>query len=131
MNTTQQPIFSNEFGSVYQDRIAFNVKKGWFSGGILEEFPVRHVTSIRSEVTRKAVLGIILIIVGLVAFQSGGGGVMLGVLLVALGAFFLMGSPSVTINTAGGERRTSAGTPFQRAAGEDYAAAVRQVLFST
>ena len=121
--------FNNSFGAVYSDRICFNVKKMWFSGAVQEEFAMRHVTSIRTETTRSPGWGIIMVLLGLALLSSGGGAAVLGLILGGIGILLLIGSPSVTINTAGGERRTSVGSPFQAGEANEYASAVRRALF--
>jgi hypothetical protein len=123
------PMFSNEFGTVYSDRVAFYAKKGWFGGGVLEELPVRHITSIRIETTRKAVLGVILCLVGLAMFSVGNQAIIVGLCLLAIGVLLLLGWPAVTINTAGGDLRRSSGGFWQKGAAEDFVAAVRKALF--
>lgn len=95
----------------------------------MEEYAIRHITSIRVENSRKPVLGAILLLVGMAFMANGGAGILFGLLIGALGVLFLIGSPSVTLNTAGGEKVVSSGSPFQRGAGEAYAAAVRKALF--
>ena len=121
--------FSNEFGSVYADRVSFNIKKGWFGGGSVEDLPMRHITSVRAEVTRSPVLGAILALIGLACVLQGGGGLVIGAVLLAVGIALLLGRPSVTINTAGNDLRRSNGSIFQREAGTEFAAALRGALF--
>jgi hypothetical protein len=118
---------SNRFGEVYPDRVRFNVKKSWFSGSVEEEFAMRHITSVRTETTRNPVWGGILVLVGLAFLSSS---VLAGLVLGGIGVLLLIGSPSVTINTAGGERRTSIGSPFSGSEASEYAGAVRSALFS-
>ena len=122
--------FSNEFGDVQADRIALYAKKSWFGGGSREELPIRHVTSVRLETSRSIFGGILLLIIGLGAAYAGGGGIVVGLILAALGIVLLLGWPVVTINTAGNDLRRMTGTIFQRSAAEDYVAAVRKALFA-
>lgn len=121
--------FSNGFGEVYADRVRFNVKKGWLGGTVEEEFAMRHITSVRCETTRSPVWGAILVIVGLLLLSNGGGAALIGLIAGGIGILLLIGSPSVTINTAGGERRTSVGTPMQKNEANEYSSAVRRALF--
>ncbi|HSZ73551.1 MAG TPA: DUF6232 family protein [Rhizomicrobium sp.] len=130
MPADSAPSFSNEFGSVYSDRIAFNAKKGWFSGGISEELPIRHITSVRLEMTRKAVLGVILILIGIgLLYQGSGGAIVAGVFLLVVGVLQLIGWPKVTVNTSGNDLRTSTGGIWQKANAEAFVSAVRKALF--
>jgi len=130
MAVDNTPAFSNEFGSVYSDRVGFYAKKGWFGGGVLEELPIRHVTSVRLETNRSVVLGVILVLVGLAALSTGSGGAMLfGVILIAIGVLQLIGWPKVTINTSGNDLRSSTGGIWQKSNAEQFVAAVRKSLF--
>jgi hypothetical protein len=122
--------FSNEFGAVQPDRIALYARKSWFGGGSLEELPIRHVTSVRLETSRSVVGGILLVLIGLGALYMGGGGIVVGLILAALGVVLLLGWPAVTINTAGNDLRRMTGTIFSKPAAEAYVAAVRKALFA-
>lgn len=123
--------FSNEFGSVSSDRISIRAKKSWFGGGVEEELPIRHITSVRLETSRNVVGGIILVLLALAALYSGTGpGIMIGLILVALAALLLVGWPAVTVNTAGNDRHRMTGTIFQKQAAEAYVAAVKRSLFA-
>jgi len=130
MAASATPIFENEFGAVYVDRIAFRDKKGWFGGGVVEELPIRHVTSVRLETSRNIFGGVVLVLIGFGLFSSGSGGAMLaGAIALGIGALFLLGWPAVTINTAGNDLRRSTGGVWQKTNAEDFVAAVRKTLF--
>ncbi len=132
MTEVTQPIVSNEFGTVYIDRIGFYARKGWLSGGAMEELPIRHVTSVSISVSRNVVFGSILLLIGLscLAASKGQVGVLLfSVIFLAFGAMLLWGSPSVRVNTAGGDLRPARGWPWQRDAADAYVAGVRKALF--
>jgi hypothetical protein len=118
--------FSNRFGEVHADRITFNVRKSWFAGSIREDIPSKHITTVRIETKRSVVIGVILILIGLV-FING----IIGWLALVLGVFFLLGAPTVTIFTAGGDSRSSQGNPFQGSEGESFASAVRASIFKS
>jgi hypothetical protein len=123
--------FSNEFGSVHSDRISFYAKKSWFGGGVLEDLPIRHVTSVRFEMTRNVLWGVVLGVVGLALLSSGsGGGILVGLILLAAGVLMLIGWPAVTINTAGNDLRRATGTFLQKEAAEAFTSAVKQALFA-
>lgn len=119
-------IFSNVFGEVSSDRIVFNAKKSLFSGSVREDFPIRHITSVRFETKRHPILGAVLVIAGLIFLKS----LIVALILIGIGAYLLIGSPSVSINSAGGEQRISVGTPFSGQEAQQYVAAVREALFS-
>jgi len=90
---------------------------------------MRHITSVRSEVSRNLVWGVIFVLCGIAAFNAGIGGVIIGLFLLIVAALFIWGSPSVRINTAGGESRPVRGWPWQREMAETFTAAVREALF--
>ncbi|HXC54954.1 MAG TPA: hypothetical protein VNU97_06640 [Rhizomicrobium sp.] len=124
------PMFDNEFGAVYPDRIAFYAKKGWFGGGVLEELPMRHVTSVRLETSRNVFGGLVLTLIGAGFLYSGAAIAMLfGLIALALGILLLIGWPAVTINTAGNDLRTSTGGVWQKGNAESFVSAVRKALF--
>lgn len=122
--------FSNNFGEVHNDRITFYVKKNFFAGRVREDYPIRHITSIRAETTRSVGAGIVMMLIGLVLFAVGGAAVVLGFIFIAIGVLLLIGAPSVAITTAGGERQLSIGAPLQFAAADEFARAVRERLFA-
>ena len=119
--------FRNGFGEVMPDRIVFYAKKSLFSGAIREDFPIRHITSVRYETKRSPVWGILLALAGLILFKSS---FILALLVLAIAAVLLIGTPSVSINSAGGEQRVSVGTPFSGADAQHYVEAVRGALFA-
>jgi hypothetical protein len=129
MSLSGSSQFANSFGSVHSDRIAFFAKKGWFSGGVQEDIPIRHVTSVRLEITRRPILAIILIVGGLALFPQSGGGMVFGLILIALSILMLIGWPKVTVNTAGNDLRTSSGGVWQKGEAEAFVTAVKKVLF--
>jgi len=105
-------IVSNEFGSVYADRVGFYAKKGWFGGGVLEELPIRHVTSVRFETSRNWVLGVVLALIGIFALaMPRGEGILGAAILFVMALFVLWGSPKVTLNPPAARP----GAPAQRA----------------
>ena len=122
--------FENGFGRVFSDRICFNIKKSWFAGAIEEDFALRHVTSVRAEVSRNVGAGVVLGLVGLFCLFGGGGLTIVGLVFLGIAVVVLIGSPSVTIVTAGGERRTSVGSFSQKQDADDFSAAVKAALFS-
>jgi hypothetical protein len=130
MSAETNPLFSNEFGAVYSDRVTFLAKKGWFGGGVQEELPIRHVTSVRLETTRKVLWGAVLALAGLGLMASGSGGAMLfGLAAIVFGVLLLIGWPEVTINTAGNDLRKSTGGIWQKSNADEFVAAVRKALF--
>lgn len=119
--------FNNAFGEVTSDRISFNVKKNLFSGAIREDFPIRHITSVRYETKRSAIWGAVLVIVGLIALKAS---ILVALVILAIAALLIVGTPSVSINSAGGERRVSVGSPFSGEEAQRYVSAVREALFA-
>lgn len=117
------------FGSVKQDRITYFANKTWFSGGVVEDLPTRHVTMIRLETRRNWFFGVVLVLAGLFAFAGGGVGILAGFVLLAAGALVLWGAPTVMVNTSGGDMRPSAGWPWQKDEAEAFVRAVRTAVF--
>ena len=122
--------FSNSFGSVFNNRVEFKVKKRWWSGGSHEELPLRHVTSVRVETSRSIVGGILLVLVGLGFLATGEVGMMfVGLVFGAVALLLLIGHPSVRINTAGQDTRNIAGAPGSNSEAERFIAAIREKLY--
>jgi hypothetical protein len=118
------------FGTVTDRQVIYHANKGWFSGGSREDIPLRHVTSVRVETSRRPIWGIILLLIGLVMLLSGEAGVMLvAIVLLALAVLLLWGSPKVVLNTAGGDLRPSTGFPWTKDEAERFAGALRNQLF--
>lgn len=122
--------FENVFGQVFSDRVCFNLKKPWFGGSVQEDYALRHITTVRAEVSRNVALGVILGLVGLVCMSSGGAVVIVGLVLAGLAVLAIIGNPAVTIVTAGGEPRTSIGSFSQHQDATVFAAAVKEALFA-
>ena len=55
---------------------------------------------------------------------------IVGLIFIGLAVVALIGSPSVTIVTAGGESHTSMGSFSQKVEAAEFAGAVKQVLFA-
>lgn len=126
----EQEIASTSFGMVTNRRIRYRYKKGWFSSGVEEDLPLRHVTSVRLETYRGPVRGAILVLVGLSLLVSKNGPLeLIGAVLLALGVLYLWGSPKVVVNTAGNDRRPAKGFPWQRGEAGRFVDAVRGQLF--
>jgi hypothetical protein len=96
-STSEQTYVSNPFGTVTDKRVVYFREKGWFSGGSREDVPLKHVTSVRIDIKRHPVAGIVLGLIGLAMLASGEAGLIIGgVVLITLAGLLLWGSPSVT-----------------------------------
>lgn len=130
MAEKSQPEFSNNFGTVYSNRIEFKAKKHWWSGGSHEELPLRHVTSIRIDTSRSIVLGVILVLVGMAIMGIGEpAAVVVGAISLLIGIVLIIGHPSIRINTAGQDTRAIAGAPGSKSEATRFINAVREQLF--
>ncbi len=130
MATNSQPDFSNNFGTVYSNRIEFKAKKHWWAGGSHEELPLRHVTSIRIETSRSIVVGVILVLAGMAIMGvSEPAAVVIGAISLLIGIVLIIGHPSVRINTAGQDTRAIAGSPGSKSEATRFINAVRERLF--
>jgi hypothetical protein len=123
-------IVSTEFGNVSDRRLQYRAKKRWFSGGVQEDIPLRHVTSVTLEISRHPFWGVLLVIVGVGLLVSGtAAGIIFGLLLLGWAALLLWGSPTVTVNTAGTGPRQSTAFPWKKSEGEKFTQALRNELF--
>jgi hypothetical protein len=121
----KEQIFANNvFGTVSDKRVVYFRKKSWFSGGSREDVPLRHVTSVRVEKTRSIIWGIIFIVIGLFTIYF-----VVGVIPLAIGVLLLWGSPTVVVNTAGGDLSAAKGWPWQKKDAEEFVEALRKQLF--
>lgn len=122
--TPETTYIENPFGVVTDRRVVYYRRKGWFSGGSREDVSLKHVTSIRLEIDRRMLGGILLVLLGLVLLVW-----VIGIVPLVLGILLLWGSPTVVITTAAGDREAMKGWPWQRELAEDFAKAVRGQLF--
>jgi hypothetical protein len=121
----KEQIFANNvFGTVSDKRVVYFRKKSWCSGGSREDVPLRHVTSVRVEKTRSIIWGIIFIVIGLFTIYF-----VVGVIPLAIGVLLLWGSPTVVVNTAGGDLSAAKGWPWQKKDAEEFVEALRKQLF--
>ena len=131
----EQTYVSNAFGTVTDKRVIYFRAKGWFSGGSREDIPLKHVTSVRVDIKRRPVAGIVLGLIGLGMLASGeaasgeAGVIIGGLVLIALAGLLLWGSPSVVVNTAGQDLSAARGFPWQRNEANAFAEALRKQLF--
>jgi len=120
----EQIFVSNMFGSVSDKRVVYFRKKGWFSGGSREDVPLRHVTSVRIDKARSIIGGIIFVLIGLATIYF-----VVGIIPLVIGILLLWGSPTVVVNTAGGDLSAAKGWPWQKEAAEEFVEALRKQLF--
>lgn len=126
----EQTHVSNAFGTVTDKRVVYFRAKGWFSGGSREDVPLKHVTSVRVDIKRHSVVGIVVGFIGLAMLASGEAGVVVGgIVLIAIAALLLWGSPSVVVNTAGQDLSAARGFPWQRTEANAFVDALRKQLF--
>ena len=120
----EQIFVSNMFGLVSDKRVVYFRKKGWFSGGSREDVPLKHVTSVRIEKTRSIIGGIIFVLIGLVTIYF-----VVGIIPLVIGILLLWGSPTVVVNTAGGDLSAAKGWPWQKGDAEEFVKALHKQLF--
>jgi hypothetical protein len=120
----EQTFVENMFGTVTDKRVIYFREKGWFSGGSREDVPLKHVTSVRIDRTRSIIWGIILVLIGLTTLIF-----VVGVVPLVFGILLLWGSPTVIVNTAGGDLSAAKGWPWQMNAAEEFVKALRNQLF--
>ena len=127
----EQTFVENPFGTVTNKRVIYYRAKGWFSGGSREDIPLQHVTSVRLDVMRSVVLGILLLLVGFALLAADGGFKLFGIILLVLAVFMLWGSPAVVVNTAGRDLNAAKGLPWQRGEANAFVDALRAQLFKS
>src|SRR6185312_4086986 len=97
--TQEQTLVTTIFGTVTNKRVIYNRARGWFSGGSREDIPLAHVTSVRIDIKRHLLAGILLAIIGLPMALAGGGALVqvAGAVLVGIAVLILWGSPTVHV----------------------------------
>ena len=115
------------FGTVTNDRVIYFRNKGWFRGGSREDVPLRHVTSVRFEKTRHIVWAIILILIGLATLSPDFK--CIGIIPLSIGILLILGSPTVVVNTAGGDLTSMKGFPWQTKYANEFVETLRKKLF--
>jgi hypothetical protein len=121
---------SNQFGTVTNLAVYYNVKKSLFAGARREDLIMRHVVSARLNTTRHAVWGAILVLVGLIWLSNGGSAVILAIVPLAAGVLLLWGSPMVSVTAADGAARPSVGWPWTRSEAEEFVNGVSKQLLA-
>lgn len=129
--SSEQTLASTIFGTVTNKRVIYNRARGWFSGGSREDIPLAHVTSVRIDIKRHVLLGVLLGLIGVLLVLAPRDSVdmeLTGVVLTVLAVLCFWGSPSVCVNTAGQDKSHAAGPPWQRAQANAFVEAIRQQL---
>jgi hypothetical protein len=127
----EQTVVENPFGTVTSKRVIYYRAKGWFSGGSREDIPLQHVTSVRLDISRSVLGGILSLLIALPLLAGDGPIPVLGIILAVLGVILLWGSPAVVVNTAGRDLNAAKGYPWQRAEANAFVEALRQQLFKS
>jgi len=125
----ESTFIENEFGTVTNKRVVYYRNKGWLSGGSREDIPLQHVTSVRLDVSRNILAGLLLILLSFGFTPQGGGATFLGLACLALAIILLWGSPLVVVNTAGRDLNAAKGWPWHRAEANSFVEALRSQLF--
>lgn len=126
----ERTTVSNQFGTVTNLAVYYNVKKSLFAGARREDLIMRHVVSARLDTTRHAVWGAILVLVGLIWLSNGSSAVILAIIPLAAGVLLLWGSPMVSVTAADGAARPSVGWPWTRSEAEEFVNGVSKQLLA-
>lgn len=126
----EETLTSNVFGTVTNRRVIYQRAKSWFRGGSREDIPLKHVTSVRLDITRHILGGLFLLILGLAFLAGPTVGKLIGVSLTVFGVLLLWGSPAVIVNTSGNDKRAAQGWPWERGCATAFVEAVREQLVS-
>lgn len=127
---TEQTFIQNAFGTVTTKRLVFYRAKGWLSGGSRQDIPLQHVTSVRLDISRSIVAGILLILIGVSCLGSGNPvAVIFGLVATFFGVLLVWGSPTVVVNTAGQDLNVAKGWPWVRGEANAFVEGLRGQLF--
>lgn len=121
----EETIIETAFGTVTTKRVIYFANKGWFSGGSREDIALKHVTSVRKEINRRVILGVIFCIIGLFLIAEGA---LLGIIPLIPGVLWIWGSPMVVVNTAGNDKNKAVGLPWTGEEAESFVDALRDQL---
>jgi len=120
--------FVNEFGTITGDRLTFFSKRGWVKKGVRVDVSLKHVTSVTYRIKRRSFWGIFFLVAGLasLAMPDNKPGAFLA---IGLGVMFLLGSPMITVNTAGNELYWMTGWPWKKDMAHEFTETLRKRLF--
>lgn len=149
MTRGKRAVFKNNFGSVYGDRVSFNIRPSLLGNTQVKELQIQDIKSVEHKTSRNIAAGILgsiismLALIGLVfemisvqsitvfyLFVAG----LAVISLIQLGSMMaLVGWAEVTINPAVGRMQTSIGAPSMlwvahHHAAQDFVAAVRKAM---
>ena len=127
----EQTLVQNSFGTVTSKRVIYYREKGWFSVGSREDIPLQHITSVRLDISRSIILGLLFLLVALPFIGTEGGAKIVGVLFLFVGVLFIWGSPSVVVNTAGRDLNAAKSVPWKRDEAKSFVEALRNQLFKS
>ncbi len=119
----EETIIETTFGTVTSKRVIYFSNKGWIKSGAREDIPLKHVTSVRMEINRKAVFGVILCIIGFFLLE-----ILIGLIPILFGVLLIWGSPMVVVNTSGNDKNKALGFPWTRGEAESFVDALRDQL---
>ena len=125
----EQTLVTGVFGTVTTKRVIYQRSKGWLSGGSREDIPLKHVTSVRLDVSRHVLGDMLLLLIGFpILFTPDVGRQLVGAIFLLLAGLLLWGSPTVVVNTAGQDKSASKGWPWDRPVAAQFVEAVRNQL---
>ncbi len=125
MTLSEQALVDNQYGIVTSKRVTYMAKKGWFSGGVREDVPLKQIVSVRFETSRSIFWGLVCVALGLALLAF-----VVGIIPLIFGILLLWGSPRVVVVTAGGTSVPVTGWPWQKKEGESFVSTLRTQLFS-
>ncbi len=112
------------FGVVTSDHLIYGFQRGWLSEESRQDIPLRHITSVKLEIRRHPIFGILLVLVVLACQAAGPLGIMISIVPLAFAVLLLWGSPLVRVNTIDGDLPPASGLPWTRPEAEWFVAAV-------
>lgn len=131
-SVNERETVSNRFGTVTNLAVYYNVKKSLFAGARREDLTMRHVVAARLEISRHAIGGALLALVGVIWLFTGmaaqSGASILAIIPLAAGVLLLWGSPRVSVTAADGVARPSVSWPWTRSDAEEFVNGVSKEL---
>jgi hypothetical protein len=127
----EQTLVETAFGTVTSKRVIYQSSKGWFSGGSRTDIPLQHVTSVRLDISRSVVWGLVVLLIGLTFLAAEGGAKIFGLIALIYAVLLLWGSPAVVVNTAGQDLKAASGFPWHRNEAGKFVEALRKQLFKS
>jgi len=122
-NSSEQLIFSNQFGQVFDRRLIYLWRKDLSTDRHRVDIAMKQVVSISYTIKRRTFAGLFWIVVGISLLIY-----IVGIIPLLTGICMVWGSPMIIVGNAGGEAIPSLGFPWEKKAAEEFVSAIRNQL---